>query len=580
MRRAIPTLLFALALTACGGSPSHTAFHPSYRDSSEAELASALGRLERFEGEPTLVAYSAKEKKVTAFDLTSGSVLFQLPFEAVQAPLVAGEVVVLSDGARVVGVSRKGGSALFELRLEGRHLVGASANGARVVVALSGETADRAGKLVALEGGRVLWSRALEHPVGVPAHGGALVVVPWAHQNLSFLRAEDGVEVVRTRALGTIVGHTELTPLGLVAGQARLFAVDASLAEDPRVRAERTLGGPALELPGAPTIRSDAYARPEPPTSARHRVRLDAAPTRGERGLVAERNRHYFAFHGVLLGIDGDRLAWALRLDGSVAGLAAVPGGAFVATTEGQVLFVDAAGEVQSRLSLPSPVDVATFAYASAPQGVEISGPRPGRALESFAELARDRNAQLTPVAKLAVAALGASDSPESTAELAILCDETSLSPTVTQAACKALGDRTIGHEGIALVLSRRASFLEGTTAPPVGPLAKAAQKIGDRSVASLLVQHLRDPGTRAEDLADVARALGELGDDDAAEALADFLTLHHAYREDPALSGALVAAADAYAKLRGEAARELLDRLRDDPFTDPALRRALSEPR
>src|SRR5690606_38190343 len=185
-----------------------------------------------------------------------------------------------------------------------------------------------------------------------------------------------------------------------------------------------------------------------------------------------------------------------------------------------------------------------------------------------------------TPVAKLAVAALGASDSPESTAELAILCDETSLSPTVTQAACKALGDRTIGHEGIALVLSRRASFLEGTTAPPVGPLAKAAQKIGDRSVASLLVQHLRDPGTRAEDLADVARALGELGDDDAAEALADFLALHHAYREDPALSGALVAAADAYAKLRGEAARELLDRLRDDPFTDPALRRALSEPR
>jgi hypothetical protein len=567
-------ILACVFVAGCGAASA--AFDPSYPDSSSGTVRDLLARLERPKGSPLVVAVSVREKKVLAFDLESGRVHFTKDFEAAQAPIVAGETIVLSDGSRVVGLARHDGSRSFELRLDGLHLVGASGQGASVVLTLSDES--RA-TVVAFDGGRRKWTRNLDHGAGVPAFGGELIVIPWAHQNLSFLRVSDGVEVARTRALGTIVGHAELGPLGLIAGQSQIFLVDASLGDDPRVSVERRLGPPKIVLPGSPSLRADAYARPEPPSSARHRIRLDALPARGEKGLVPEAGFHYYAFHSAILGVKGEDIAWSLPLDGSVAGLAAVEGGVYVASTEGQILFVSAQqGDVLVRQQLPLAIDVATFANLAAPEAETQETRRAATSWQHLVDLARDRNAQLAPIAKLAVETLGRHDDAASTAELAAMCDDDSLAPLVRQAACEALGSRSIGRDGLIEVLSRHASFLDRTTSPPVGPLSRAAAKIGDRSLAPILVTHLHDPATRSADLADLARALGELGDDSSAEALRAFLVAYHAYREDEGLSDGLVAAALAFEKLRGARAEPFLESLRTDPFSDPALVRALAE--
>ena len=104
--------------------------------------------------------------------------------------------------------------------------------------------------------------------------------------------------------------------------------------------------------------------------------------------------------------------------------------------------------------------------------------------------------------------------------------------------------------------VERHAAFLEGTSSPPVGALAKAAASLKEKRAVGLLVAQLKDPGTRSTDLPALVAALGELGDASAAEALADFLRLYHADPIDEHLLRALELVPDALVKLNGPVAQ------------------------
>ena len=66
----------------------------------------------------------------------------------------------------------------------------------------------------------------------------------------------------------------------------------------------------------------------------------------------------------------------------------------------------------------------------------------------------------------------------DATADLIELCDSPRLAPPVRERACIELKQRSSGADHLLATLERHAGFLEGTTAPPVGALAKAAASL------------------------------------------------------------------------------------------------------
>jgi hypothetical protein len=130
----------------------------------------------------------------------------------------------------------------------------------------------------------------------------------------------------------------------------------------------------------------------------------------------------------------------------------------------------------------------------------------------------------------------------------------------VRERACAKLKDRAIGADHLLAALERHAGYLEGTTSPPVGALAKAAASLNEKRAVPLLIAHLRDPNTRSNDLPPLVAALGELGDPAAGEPLADFFRLYHADPIDEHVVAAVELVPDALVKLSGPVALPVLE--------------------
>jgi hypothetical protein len=164
------------------------------------------------------------------------------------------------------------------------------------------------------------------------------------------------------------------------------------------------------------------------------------------------------------------------------------------------------------------------------------------------------------------------------TASLITLCEDPSLPAQLRAAACEALAARETGIEHVLRALERHASYLQGTSAPPVGALARAAVGAGERGAVPLLIAHLRDPQTSAADVAMLADALRTLGDASAREPLDDFIRLYHAEAPADDLARALAAAIAAYVALAGPTSQETLRWVIEDPMSMPAARAAAQQ--
>jgi hypothetical protein len=187
--------------------------------------------------------------------------------------------------------------------------------------------------------------------------------------------------------------------------------------------------------------------------------------------------------------------------------------------------------------------------------------------------VAQASDARLTPAQVFAVTKMSTLSEPEVTANLITLCDRQALPEAVRTSACDAMGARVEGPEQLLSALGRHARFLEGTTAPPVGALARAAARMEERRAVPLLLSHLRDPATPLPALLPLFEALGALGDRSAADPIRDFLRLYHADEREPELVAALGAGFEALVRLLGPVARETLEEIAADPFGIPEVR-------
>lgn len=572
MRNVALALSCAVLVAACGGAAG---LSPTYPDNRAEDLAAVLARVRASESVDRPLAVGLTEDRLYAFDPSAGRRLWEQPIaEPRTAPHLAGELVVLHEGNRVVARRTSDGAIAFAVGDDDFALVGAAGEGplAAIVLSTGGAVGARSRILIA-SGGSVTSQIALDAAAGGPAVRGGLVFLPWGNQNLTVLDGATGQEVARLLYHAGVVGHARAARAGVFFGQTGV----GRFAEQASREGVGWFQPDASGLPGQPTLWRDAYAPPAGPRAATHRIRLEWTPASGDGPVRATDGALYLTFYRLVFALTQEGLAprWVYEHPADVVGAAAREGGVMLADAEGALTFIDAEG--RPRWSVET--GARPTAVALRIDGFEPSG-EPGPGLPPLADqllgAVQSTDARLVPARAFAVRLLAGQEDAGVTERLIVLCDDRSIPDELRRAACDSLGGRSIGGDAIVASLQRRASYLTDTRPPPVGALATVAARQRERRAVPLLLGHLRDPATPIQDVTAIANALGELGDASAASPLEDFLWLYHAEADDEALASALGAVARAVVALAGPAGRDEVQHVADAPFTPPRIRAAL----
>ncbi|MFT3922061.1 MAG: hypothetical protein QM778_05970 [Myxococcales bacterium] len=562
-----------LALSACGGSQLAPKFAPP-ETPTEAKVAENIVKASPRQERAVLVGVLADAPKLAAWDF-NGSLLWEIPVEAKSAPLVVGDAVVLREAAGVVVRDLATGAERVTLD-DGGELVGADGVGNALVVSLAfKDEAGSHGSLVFVVGDSVRWEKELAQAVGTPALVENQVLVPWGTQHLSVLSADNGAELARWTFHNLMVGQALVDRERVFVGQLGWLKVEKDLPAHQD--GPLTLLAPTKRvLPGQPPLLRDGYAVVPEPDHATHKVKLEWRP--GATPGVVEGDLAVFRFYRMAFGVAGqeDRVRWVRTFEHDLVGSATQPGGVFLADDQGVVRFVDGQGATRSKLELKRPLRAVSlrpgsFVPALAGQALENLEPSLHDQLLSAARLDDDR---LFPGRAFAVQHLAHTDDARLTAELIGLCTkQNGLGNAAQLAACDELAKRDGNSKEILEALRQRASFLEGTSAPPVGALAQAAARSKLKAAAPLLLARAEDPNTPASELVPVFQALEGLEYAPAIAWLDRFVRLHHAEPAGSDLAAPLQTALDVLGKLRAKNARGTLEAVANDELTLEPIR-------
>jgi hypothetical protein len=535
-------------------------------------VVSELTRPRVREERPVAVGLTTDPLRLFAWDLKTG-LIWEKPVDAKSAPLVAADSVVLQEAQGVVVRDLASGEVRTVVD-EHAALIGADGAGDQLVVSVARALPNSPGAIALLQGGKLRWRQQLNLPVGVPALVGEYVLVPWATQRLSVLSASDGRELGRFHYTSTVMGRAVVEAGRAYVGQLGLLPVDAALLEHPE--AKRAPYTPLLRsLPGQPPLLADGYLPVAEPDNASHRLQVTwsmastpAAST--ENDLVMLR------FYRLLFALEAgsDAIRWVRTFDHDLVGVAVQPGGVWLADSGGQLRWLDAAGATHFSVELGRGVRVVTlrpgaFVPPSAASVEALKGTLREQVLAAAA-LDDDR---LGAGRAYAAAYLARFAEPEATANLVSLCAEAKFPEPVRAAACSELVSRKNGEAAVLQALRVRASFLEATAAPPVGPLAQAAAKMQIKQAGPLLVSHIEDPNTAVRDLVAAFQAIEALAERSSAPSVERFVRLHHAEPEGSDLGPALGAALHALGALRAPRERATLVDVAADPLTPKSTR-------
>lgn len=582
LARLIPLFAGFAVFAGCGGSLG--AFDPSYPDSKRPALTEVLARLGESHAPSVVAAYSSTEGRLFAYHLDQGRVLFDRKIDLDQPPFIAGEFIIVSSDQAIRALDLRTGEERFSFESQGERIIGAGGEGERVVIALSRSDAVHRSRLVAYDGHVFRFERPVQSAVGAPLVRGQLIVAPWANQNLSFLEWPHGNEIARLRAIGAVLGHAEMLRDRLIAGQQLLFLMDPELADRPRLERDLGIGSLKRTLPGQPFIRENPYERPNTPQP----IALDASlflergGGEGGRDVSLRASVYYYAFRNILAGLEplNETLDWLIRFDAPIVGLRAAEEGAIAVTSAGAIHRIDHHGTFSTLHRFPAEIDRVAIRTGDLERirGATEEGAEALTPLELF----QDRNAQLVPISLLAIDSMRDDPAPQHTGDLVLIAGDPHIAPRLREAAREALAERSSVDTRFVERLGMRENFLEGNTSPPSGPMALAAAAAERRDFLPQLIAHLEDPTTPEEELPELVRGIGLLGerfgDTGAGEALGRFLQLYHANADEKPRSDALIEAARAYRSIMGEQGAALLSELMEDPFTVFPLRSALRE--
>jgi hypothetical protein len=549
-----------------------------------AEVARSKPRVER----PVAVGLTTDPMRLFAWDLKTG-LLWEKPVVAQSAPLIAADAVVLQEAQGVV-VRDLATGEVRAIVDEHASLVGADGQGSRVVVSMAQAVPNRPGAIALVEGSSVRWKQLLGLPVGSPALFGDYVWVPWATQRLSVLAASDGAELGRFHYTNTVMGHARVEHGHLYVGQLGLLPVDQDLLDHPKTK--RAPYTPLKRLlPGQPALLPDGYLPVPDPDNASHR--LQVTWSMGEHGEApnSDNDLLLLRFYRMLFALNAraDEIRWVRTFEHDLVGASMQAGGMWLADAAGKLRYLDPAGTTRYSRDLgrtvrvvalrpsefvpePSAVADASAAPPAAAKEPSPEGPLPTLREQVFAAATLNDD-RLGAARAYAASYLARFEEPEVTGNLVSLCSETGSPEPLRAAACSELVGRKNGEAAVLQALRVRASFLEGTSAPPVGPLAQAAAKMQLKQAGPLLVSHIEDPNTPARDLVAAFQAIEGLAERSSAPSVERFVRLHHAEPEGSELGPALGAALHALGALRARPQRATLVDIAADALTPRGMR-------
>jgi outer membrane protein assembly factor BamB len=590
MNQAAKALAALWMLAGCAGTPA--AFATRYPDNVEPAVHSLVQRVEAAppRAVPSIAVGVTAAQRVFAYDLAARRVLWEVPAKSRFAPQLAGSAVILEEGERIIGLDLKTGAPRFQFDATGLHLVGADGIGDACVISLtSGQGTFAKSRVAFVQGTTRAWMHEFSSPVGVPALVGNVVLVPWNNQYLSGLEAGSGEEFARVRIREGVISHAFVSGGKVFVGSQHGIALLSNALIAGNLTTGPHYAPPKEELPGRPLFLADTYSqKPLPaPDSAQSRVRLswqsEVTPNH-QIGLAG--HNLYLVFYRFAFALDPEtlELRWLHTHEVDLVGARAQGDGVLLADARGQVSYL--AGQSGSTLWMeqngPQTIDMEVPADQSAIGSASGAAVARVDLRKQLAAAAQDADSRLVPVRMLAVQLLAKLPDPEATADLLSLCEDDRTTIGIRKAACNALRERSVGNEHVLHALQRHGSYLAGTAAPPVGALAKAAATQKETRAAPLLVSHLRDPNTPTPGLAELVRALGELGDASAVPALTQFFLLYHADAVDEHLARALALVPDALVHLQGEGARATLTQIAGDPLSidtaQAAARKSLTD--
>ena len=576
---AVVVVALAALAAACGGGLADGPFSPVFPDNRAADIEAVLARVRASTPAPapSLAVGVTREGALFVFDLEAGSLRWQEAIGARSIPYIAGSLVfTIEHEGQLVGRSLADGSVEVSEDAESLNLVGAGGEDdiGAVVLSTGGGVGARS-RLLVTRGDSVALDLEFEHVAGAPTVRAGMVFLPWGNQNLSVLDARGGDEIARIRVADEVVGTARVEDGEVYFGQDVVMRLTPSAAGG-RYAAMAHFKAEHAALPGRPPFMRDTSQPPPGANNAAHSVRLAWHPAgAGERVGLSDDNL-YLIFYKLVIALDprGGAIRWVYSHDGGdVIGATARPGGIWLADREGKVIFV--AGSDGRPTAGPS-MGLAPTYVSLAPPASPPSGPADGPArplLDQLRRAAQHTDDRLAPARVLIVEHVGRMDSPEATQLLIDLCDDHGMPTAVRHASCETLAQRSVGPDQVVAALQRHAAFLDATSAPPVGALARAAANMGERRAVPLLVEHLADPETPAAELAPLVRSLAALGDPQAAGPLLAFVRLYHAERVDEPLGQALEAACEGLVALQGADATVGLAEIIDDPLGYPGLR-------
>jgi hypothetical protein len=536
-------------------------------------VVSELTRPRVREERPVGVGVTTDPSRLFAWDLKTG-LAWEKPVDAKSAPLVAADNVVLQEAQGIVVRDLASGEVRSVVD-EHSALIGADGAGDQLVISMARALPNTPGAIAFLKGGKVRWQQQLGLPVGVPALVGEYVLVPWATQRLSVLSASDGRELGRFHYTNTVMGRALVQGGHVYVGQLGLLPVDAALLEHPD--AKRAPYTPVKRsLPGQPPLLPDGYLPVPEPDNAVHRLQVTWSMASGSEAMSTENDLVMLRFYRLLFALEAssDAVRWIRTFDHDLVGVALQPGGMWLADSAGQLSWLDAAGGTHFSVDVGRGIRMMTLrpgAYLP-PAAAAAAAPK-GSLREQALAAATLEDDRLGAGRAYAAAYLARFAEPEATGNLVSICAEAKFPEPVRAAACGELVGRKNGEAAVLQALRVRASFLEGTPAPPVGPLAQAAAKMQIKQAGPLLVSHIEDPNTSAHDLVAAFQAIEALGERSSAPSVERFVRLHHAEPEGSDLGPALSAALHALGALRAPHERATLVDVAADPLTPKSTR-------
>jgi hypothetical protein len=586
MNRLVTVLILCGTLPSCGGAKPFVSTFVEKAKPGAASILRSLSKIEPRQERAVVAGVTAEPSELFVWEMDKG-LLWRRPVDARSAPRVAGSLVVTHETGGVVARDLESGEELFTVGAQAR-LVGADGYGETAVIALVTDPEEQSrGIVVGVEQGDIAWEREADFPVGVPAVANGFVILPWATNRLSLLDAKDGEELARLQMKDSVSGHAVVDGGYAYVGQHGIFRVNPRMQGG--TKQDAVYHSPvARPMPGQPGLLREAYEPVPPPDHAGHRVDLSWRAGGKDDVIRIEDDTIYLRFYRFVFALDAesDAIRWTYQGKADVSGIAVQPGGIFLADTEGKLLFLSSLGHPvwQQQMEL-SPVAAHIRPGSLIPQAQEAKGGKsaPEKPAALLAEMPPLQE-QLIAAAELddprlaggrafAVEHLSRFEGADITDRLLRICDNAKAPEPVRHLACDKLAERKLGQKHILTALDRSASFIDDTSPPAAGALARAAAALKLKAASPLLVRHLQDPDTPAAGLQAVIEALATLGYSAAAAPLEKFLNLHHAEPWEQHLAAALKAAIKALAALRGKAADSALKRVAADPMSMEGLR-------